>query len=64
VTTLVHSFDTSDHDNDSAVTDTSVNFNAAVTDSIRNLCSIVRADVPPIDDIAVNNCVNPHVSNH
>ena len=45
VTTPVHSFDKSDRENDSAVTDTSANFNAAVTDSIRNLCSIARADV-------------------
>ena len=57
VTTPVHSFDTSDRENDSAVTDTSANFNAAVTDSIRNLCSIARADVPTTDDIGINDFV-------
>ena len=59
VTTPVHSFDTSDRENDSAVTDTSANFNAAVTDSIRNLCSIARADVPTNDDY-----VHPHMTHH
>jgi hypothetical protein len=59
VTTPVHSFDTCDRENTSAVTDTSANFNAAVTDSIRNLCSIARADVPTTDDIAINDWVDP-----
>jgi len=40
----LHSFDTSDREDDSAFTDTSVNLNAAVTDSIRHLCSIARTD--------------------
>ena len=64
MTTPVHSFDTSDRENDSAVTDTSANFNAAVTDSIRNLCSIARADVPTTDDIGINDYVDPHMTNH
>ena len=59
MTTPVHSFDTSDRENDSAVTDTSANFNAAVTDSIRDLCSIARADVPTNDDY-----VHPHMTHH
>ena len=57
-------FDTSARENDSAVTDTSANFNAAVTDSIRNLCSIARADVPTTDDIGINDYVDPHMTNH
>jgi hypothetical protein len=64
VTTPVHSSDTSDRENDSVVTDTSANFNAAVTDSIRNLCSIARADVPTTDDIGINDNVDPHITSH
>jgi hypothetical protein len=65
VTTPVHSLDTSDRRNDSAVTDTSASFNAAVTDSdsTQNLL-IVRADVPTTNDIAINNCENSHLTDH
>ena len=66
-TTPVHSFDTSDRENDSAVTDTSASVNAAVTDSLRNLVSIVRADVPTTNDTAINDCVgltDPHMTDH
>ena len=64
VTTTVHTFDTSDRENDSAVTNMSANFNAAVTDSIRNLSSNARADMPTTDDIAINDYVDPHITSH
>jgi len=49
---LVHSPDTSDREFDSAVIDTSAHCNAAVTQSLEDIITIDRADVPTIINTA------------
>ena len=54
----VHSFDTSDRENDSVVTE------LITMQRSRSLCSIARVDVPTTDEIAINDYVDPHITNH